>query len=135
MADAGKQFLAENATKEGVITTASGLQYKVVKQGTGPKPAARDMVSVYYKGMLIDGKVFDKADSSVFDKADSSGIPVSFPLNQVIAGWTEGLQLMPVGSTYIFYIPSELGYGKGGAGNVIPPNATLIFEVELVSID
>jgi FKBP-type peptidyl-prolyl cis-trans isomerase len=127
MADAGKQFLAENATKEGVITTASGLQYKVVKQGTGPKPAARDMVSVYYKGMLIDGKVFDKADSS--------GIPVSFPLNQVIAGWTEGLQLMPVGSTYILYIPSELGYGKGGAGNVIPPNATLIFEVELVSID
>jgi FKBP-type peptidyl-prolyl cis-trans isomerase len=127
MTDAGKQFLADNAKKEGVITTPSGLQYKVVKQGDGPRPAARDMVSVYYTGMLIDGKVFDKADSS--------GIPVSFPLNQVIAGWTEGLQLMPVGSTYVFYIPSELGYGKGGAGNVIPPNATLIFEVELVSID
>ena len=124
--EAGKQFLAANAKKEGVVTTASGLQYKVTRQGDGAKPAADAEVEVHYKGTLIDGTVFD----SSYDRGES----ISFFLNQVIAGWQEGVQLMPIGSKYEFYIPYELGYGARGAGGVIPPHATLIFEVELIKI-
>ncbi len=123
----GKKFLDENKTKEGVITTASGLQYKVVTMGTGAKPTATDVVKVHYHGTTIDGTVFD---SSV-----QRGEPISFPLNQVIPGWTEGVQLMPVGSKFIFYIPSNLAYGDQGAGGVIKPGSTLIFEVELIAIE
>ena len=122
----GEKFLAENALKEGVTTTESGLQYEVIKMGKGKKPAATDRVKVHYHGTLIDGTVFD---SSV-----ERGEPTSFGLNQVIKGWTEGLQLMPVGSKFRFYIPQELGYGAQAAGS-IPPYSTLIFEVELLSIE
>ena len=121
----GEQFLAENALKEGVITTESGLQYEVIKMGKGKKPAATDKVRVHYHGTLIDGTVFD---SSV-----ERGEPTEFGLNQVISGWTEGLQLMPVGSKFRFFIPQELGYGSRSAGS-IPPYSTLIFEVELLGI-
>ncbi|MBR1564945.1 MAG: FKBP-type peptidyl-prolyl cis-trans isomerase [Paludibacteraceae bacterium] len=121
----GELFLEENKKKEGVITTESGLQYEVLKQGKGKKPAATDKVRVHYHGTLIDGTVFD---SSV-----DRGEPAEFYLNQVIAGWTEGLQLMPEGSKYKFYIPQELGYGSRAAGQ-IPPFSTLIFEVELLKI-
>lgn len=121
----GEKFLAENATKEGVKVTASGLQYKVVKEGTGAKPTAENEVEVHYHGTLIDGTVFD---SSV-----DRGETISFPLNRVIPGWTEGVQLMSIGSKYIFYIPSELAYGERGSGQ-IGPNEALIFEVELFSI-
>ena len=110
-----------------MITTASGLQYEVLTEGTGPKPKATDTVTVHYKGTLIDGKVFD----SSYDR----GEPISFPLDRVIKGWTEGLQLMSVGSKYRLTIPSQLGYGAAGAGGVIPPNATLVFEVELLKIN
>ena len=110
-----------------MITTASGLKYEVLTEGSGPKPAATDTVTVHYKGTLTDGKVFD----SSYDR----GQPLSFPLNRVIKGWTEGLQLMSVGSKYRLTIPAELGYGAAGAGGVIPPNATLIFEVELLKIN
>jgi FKBP-type peptidyl-prolyl cis-trans isomerase FkpA len=127
MAAADEQFLAENRKKEGVMTTVSGLQYKVIEAGSGAKPKATDTVRVHYRGRLVDGKVFD----SSYDR----GQPISFGLNQVIRGWTEGLQLMPVGSKYELYIPSALGYGERGAGGVIPPNATLIFEVELLGIE
>lgn len=127
MADAGKLFLEENGKKEGVTTTASGLQYKVITAGTGAQPKASDTVKVHYKGTFLDGKTFD----SSYDR----GTPISFPLNGVIAGWTEGVQLMPVGSTYEFYIPSHLAYGERGAGGVIPPNSTLIFVVELLGIE
>jgi FKBP-type peptidyl-prolyl cis-trans isomerase len=119
----GIDFLAENGKKAGVITTSSGLQYEVIKEGTGTKPSASDMVKVHYEGKLIDGATFD----------NSGDTPIEFPLNQVISGWTEGLQLMSVGSKYKFYIPSELGYGADGAGP-IPPNSVLIFEVELLDI-
>ena len=122
----GEKFLAENALKEGVTTTESGLQYEVIRMGRGKKPAATDKVKVHYHGTLIDGTVFD---SSV-----ERGEPTSFGLNQVIKGWTEGLQLMPVGSKFRFYIPQELGYGAQAAGS-IPPYSTLIFEVELLSIE
>jgi FKBP-type peptidyl-prolyl cis-trans isomerase len=121
-----EKFLAENALKEGVKTTESGLQYEVIKMGKGKKPAATDRVKVHYHGTLIDGTVFD---SSV-----ERGEPTSFGLNQVIAGWTEGLQLMPVGSKFKFYIPQELGYGSRSTGS-IPPYSTLIFEVELLGIE
>ena len=110
-----------------MITTASGLQYEVLTEGTGPKPKATDTVTVHYKGTLTNGKVFD----SSYDR----GEPISFPLDRVIKGWTEGLQLMSVGSKYRLTIPSQLGYGAAGAGGVIPPNATLIFEVELLKIN
>lgn len=110
-----------------MITTASGLQYEVLTEGSGPKPGATDKVTVHYKGTLTNGKVFD----SSYDR----GEPISFGLNQVIAGWTEGLQLMSVGSKYRLTIPANLGYGAAGAGGVIPPNATLIFEVELLKIN
>lgn len=122
----GEDFLAANATKDGVIVTESGLQYEVIKMGKGTKPSATDRVRVHYHGTLIDGTVFD---SSV-----ERGEPITFGLNQVIAGWTEGVQLMPVGSKFRFYIPQELGYGAREAGS-IPPYSTLIFEVELLDIE
>ncbi len=123
----GKAFLEENKKKEGVITTASGLQYKVVKMGTGPKPTLNDKITAHYHGTLIDGTVFD---SSV-----ERGEPISFPVTGVIPGWTEALQLMPVGSKWMLYLPSNLAYGERGAGGKIGPNTALIFEVELISID
>lgn len=123
----GRAFLAENGKKEGVVTTPSGLQYKVVTMGTGAKPTATDKVRVHYHGTTLDGEVFD---SSV-----QRGETIAFPLNQVIKGWTEGLQLMPIGSKFIFYIPSDLAYGDRGAGPTIKPGATLIFEVELFEIE
>ncbi len=122
----GEKFLAENALNDSVKVTESGLQYKVLKLGKGKKPQATDKVKVHYHGTLIDGTVFD---SSV-----QRGEPITFALNQVIAGWTEGLQLMPVGSKFVFYIPSNLGYGERQAGS-IPPYSTLIFEVELLGIE
>jgi FKBP-type peptidyl-prolyl cis-trans isomerase len=122
-----KTFLEKNKIVDGIITTESGLQYKIVILGTGAKPTAEDKVKVHYHGTLIDG--------SVFDSSVERGEPITFPLNQVIKGWTEGVQLMPVGSKFIFYIPSELGYGSQGAGGAIPPDATLIFEVELLDIN
>jgi FKBP-type peptidyl-prolyl cis-trans isomerase len=121
----GINFLVENGKKPGVTTTSSGLQYEVIKEGTGARPSASDIVKVHYEGTLIDGISFDSSYGSE---------PIEFPLDQVIAGWTEGLQLMRVGSKYKFYIPSELGYGAGGAGP-IPPNSVLIFEVELLDIN
>ena len=124
--EAGEAYLAENAQKEGVVTLESGLQYSVVTEGTGAKPAATDTVEVHYRGTLIDGTEFDSSY-----KRNST---VSFPVNGVIAGWTEALQLMPVGSKWNLYIPSDLAYGPGGTGGPIGPNATLIFEVELVAI-
>lgn len=124
--EAGKKFLAENKTKEGVVETASGLQYKVLKPGEGAKPLATDTVKVHYTGKLLDGTVFD---SSV-----TRGEPATFVLNQVIPGWTEGVQLMNKGSKYQFWIPSALAYGDRGAGQLITPGATLTFEVELLDI-
>lgn len=123
----GKVFLEENKTKEGVQVTASGLQYKVLQEGNGAKPTLDDVVTTHYHGTLIDGTVFD---SSV-----DRGEPTSFPLNGVIPGWQEGLQLMPVGSKYRFFIPSNLAYGERGAGGMIGPNETLVFDVELISIE
>jgi FKBP-type peptidyl-prolyl cis-trans isomerase FkpA len=123
--EAGKAFLAENATKEGVTVTESGLQYEVVEAADGPSPVATDTVTVHYRGTLIDG--------TEFDSSYSRGEPTSFPLNRVISGWTEGLQLMQVGSKYRFYVPSELAYGQRGQG-AITPNSTLIFDVELLEI-
>lgn len=122
---AGTAFLAENAKKPGVITTKSGLQYLVIKQGTGKQPAATSRVKVHYEGRLIDGKVFD----SSIDR----GEPLTFPLDQVIAGWTEGVQLMKEGAKYRLFIPASLAYGETGS-NAIPPNSTLIFEVELLEV-
>jgi FKBP-type peptidyl-prolyl cis-trans isomerase len=124
-AQVGIDFLAENGKKEGVETTESGLQYKVMEEGTGVYPVATDVVTVHYKGSLINGKVFDSSEG---------GEPISFPLNQVIPGWTEGLQLMKEGGKTIFYIPYELAYGERGAGQVIPPYSALIFEVELIKV-
>lgn len=123
----GLKFLEENKLKEGVVVTESGLQYEVLTMGNGKKPSETDRVKVHYHGTLIDGTVFD---SSV-----ERGEPIVFGLNQVIKGWTEGVQLMPVGSKFRFYIPYELGYGERGAGQQIPPYATLIFEVELLGIE
>ncbi|TDU28771.1 FKBP-type peptidyl-prolyl cis-trans isomerase FkpA/FKBP-type peptidyl-prolyl cis-trans isomerase FklB [Panacagrimonas perspica] len=122
----GEKFLAENATKEGVKTTASGLQYKVLTEGSGTSPTAADEVTVHYKGTLINGEEFD---SSI-----ARGQPVTFPLGNVIEGWTEGVQLMKPGAKYQFFIPSKLGYGERGAGVKIGPNQTLIFEVELIEV-
>lgn len=122
----GEKFLAENAKRKEVKTTASGLQYEVITEGKGDKPAATNTVKVHYKGTTIAGKVFD----SSYDR----GTPAEFPLNRVIAGWTEGLQLMSVGSKYKFYIPYNLAYGERGAGQDIKPFETLIFEVELLEI-
>ncbi len=119
-------FLAENAKKEGVKVTASGLQYEVLTEGTGKQPVPADTVRVHYTGKLLDGTVFD---SSV-----ERGEPAEFGLSQVIAGWTEGLQLMKTGSKFRFYIPADLAYGDHGAGNSIPPQAALIFDVELLAV-
>jgi FKBP-type peptidyl-prolyl cis-trans isomerase len=124
--EAGAAFLAENAQREGVTVTESGLQYEVVEAGTGASPGMDDQVEVHYRGTLIDGTVFD----SSYDR----GQTVTFGVTQVIAGWTEALQLMQEGATYKLYIPSDLAYGAGGAGQLIGPNATLIFDVELVAI-
>ena len=124
----GEAFLAENAKKPGVKTTASGLQYQVLTEGKGPKPTASDMVRVHYKGTLLDGK-------APFDSSYDRGKPAVFSLQQVAPGWAEGVQLMPVGSKYKLWIPSKLGYGEQGTpGGPIPPNATLVFEVELLDI-
>jgi FKBP-type peptidyl-prolyl cis-trans isomerase FklB len=122
----GEKFIADNKKKEGVITTASGLQYKIITKGTGASPKATDTVSVHYKGTLIDGKEFDSSYRR--------GQPASFPVNGVIKGWTEALQLMKEGSKWQLFIPSELAYGDRGAGRDIGPNSTLIFDVELISI-
>lgn len=126
-AKAGQEFLAKNAQSAGVQTTASGLQYRVVTQGAGPKPKATDSVIVHYTGMLLDGKKFD----SSYDH----GGPATLPLSQVVPGWREGIQLMSVGSKYRLWIPSSLGYGEMGTpGGEIPPNSTLVFDVELLGI-
>ncbi len=122
----GEAFLAENAKRDGVIVTESGLQYEVVEMAEGPMPAPEATVTVHYTGRLIDGTVFD---SSV-----ERGAPATFGLNRVISGWTEGLQLMPVGSKFKFFIPSDLAYGGRRAGELIGPNSTLIFDVELIDI-
>jgi len=123
---AGAAFLAENKTKEGVVTLPSGLQYKILTAETGPKPALTDVVICNYRGTLLDGKEFDSSYKR--------GQPASFPVNRVIKGWTEALQLMPVGSKWQLFIPSELAYADRGAGADIGPGATLVFEVELISI-
>jgi FKBP-type peptidyl-prolyl cis-trans isomerase len=123
---ASAAFLAANAAEEGVVTTESGLQYQVITEGTGPKPSADDTVEVHYRGTLTDG--------TEFDSSYSRGETVTFGVGQVIPGWTEALQLMPVGSKWKLAIPSDLAYGAGGAGQVIGPNAALVFEVELVGI-
>lgn len=120
---ASEAFMAENAKKPGVAATTSGLQYQVLQPGGGQQPTAQDSVTVNYKGSLIDGKVFD------------SGEGISFPLNGVIPGWTEGLQLMKEGAKYRFFIPPALAYGESGAGRVIPPNAALVFEVDLLKVN
>jgi FKBP-type peptidyl-prolyl cis-trans isomerase FklB len=126
MAAQGEQFLKQNATKAGVVVTKSGLQYEVLKEGKGPKPGPEATVRVHYHGTLVDGTVFD---SSV-----QRGEPIEFPVNGVIAGWTEALQLMAVGSKWKLYIPQDLAYGARGAGGVIGPYATLIFEVDLLRV-
>jgi FKBP-type peptidyl-prolyl cis-trans isomerase FklB len=123
---AGGAFLKENGARDGVVTTASGLQYEIITVGDGPMPAATDTVITHYHGTLIDGTVFD---SSV-----ERGTPASFPVNGVIAGWVEALQLMPVGSKWRLFVPPGLAYGDRGAGGAIGPNETLIFEVELLEI-
>lgn len=125
-AEKGEKFLKENATKEGVKTTASGLQYKITKEGEGKSPAATDSVLVHYRGTLLDGKEFD----SSYKRNE----PIEFPLNRVIPGWTEGLQLLKEGGKATLYIPSKLAYGSRGAGGVIGPDETLIFEVELLKV-
>ena len=124
---AGKAFLEENGAKDGIETTDSGLQYQIVSVGDGAIPAATDTVEVHYEGRLLDG--------TVFDSSYKRGEPAKFPVRGVIAGWTEALQLMPVGSKWKLFIPSDLAYGASGAGAQIAPNATLVFDVELLSID
>ncbi|WP_018109765.1 FKBP-type peptidyl-prolyl cis-trans isomerase [Bacteroides propionicifaciens] len=123
---AEKVFFDENKNKEGVITLDSGLQYEIITEGNGQKPSATDQVQCHYEGQLLDGTVFD---SSI-----KRGQPASFGVNQVIPGWVEALQLMPEGSKWRLYIPAALGYGANGAGDVIPPYSTLIFDVELLEI-
>jgi FKBP-type peptidyl-prolyl cis-trans isomerase FklB len=124
--EAGEKYLAENAKKDGVITLPSGLQYQVLKEGNGKKPTAKDSVKCHYEGFLIDG--------TVFDSSLQRGEPAVFGLQQVIAGWTEGLQLMQEGAKYRFFIPYRLAYGEGGAGASIPPFAALVFDVELIQV-
>lgn len=125
--EAGEKFLAENAKRPEVKTTPSGLQYEIIEATIGQKPKATDKVKVHYEGTLTDG--------TVFDSSYKRGEPITFGLNQVIKGWTEGLQLMSIGSKYKLYIPYQLGYGAQGAGAAIPPYAALIFTVELLGID
>jgi len=122
----GEAFLSENKGKEGVVTTASGLQYKVLKEGTGKSPVATDTVVCHYAGTLLNGTEFD----SSYKRRE----PAEFPLNRVISGWTEGVQLMKEGAKYQFFIPSKLAYGSRGAGGAIGPDEALIFEVELIKI-
>jgi FKBP-type peptidyl-prolyl cis-trans isomerase FklB len=122
----GEAFLAENAKKEGVVTLPSGLQYKIIQQGSGRKPKLTDEVTTHYRGTLLDG--------TEFDSSYKRGEPTSFPVNGVISGWTEALQLMPVGSKWQLFIPSNLAYGMRGAGGTIGPNAALIFDIELIAI-
>jgi FKBP-type peptidyl-prolyl cis-trans isomerase FklB len=122
----GETFLKENKTKEGVVTLPSGLQYKIIKAGTGVKPTKEDTVTVEYTGRLLNGEVFDSTEKA--------GKPVSFKLNQVIPGWTEALQLMPAGSTWEVYIPAKLAYGSRNVGGSIGPNETLIFNVHLIDV-
>jgi FKBP-type peptidyl-prolyl cis-trans isomerase FkpA len=122
----GRTFLLENGKREGITTTASGLQYEVLREGNGSNPKATDTVLVHYEGTLISGKVFD----SSYKRNE----PIDFPLNQVIKGWTEGVQLMKEGAKYRFYLPTELAYGSGGAGRDIGPNEALIFDVELLEV-
>lgn len=122
----GEAYLAENAKKEGMVTLPSGLQYQVIKEGNGRRPKATDKVKCHYEGMLVDGTLFD---SSI-----QRGEPATFPLNGVIKGWTEGLQLMQEGAKYRFFIPYHLGYGENGAGASIPPFAALVFDVELIEV-
>ena len=122
----GEKFLAENANKDGINVTKSGLQYEVLNEGTGKKPKAKDTVRCHYEGRLLDG--------TVFDSSYKRNEPADFGLQQVIAGWTEGVQLMAEGAKYRFYIPYMLAYGEGGAGAMIPPFATLIFDVELIKV-
>ncbi|MBT8129869.1 MAG: FKBP-type peptidyl-prolyl cis-trans isomerase [Gammaproteobacteria bacterium] len=124
--EAGNKFLAENASKDGVVTTESGLQYKVIKSGDGPSPKADDTVTTHYRGTLIDGREFDSSYSR--------GQPASFPVNGVIKGWTEALQLMKVGDKWELYIPSDLAYGPAQRSELIQPNSTLVFELELLGI-
>lgn len=121
-----KKFLEENKKAEGVVTLPSGLQYKVLREGDGPSPDANDMVRTHYRGQLIDG--------TVFDSSYERGEPAEFPVNGVIPGWTEALQKMKMGAKWQLFIPSELAYGEAGAGGAIPPNATLIFEIELLDV-
>jgi FKBP-type peptidyl-prolyl cis-trans isomerase len=123
----GKAFLEQNAAKEGVITTASGLQYKMLKEGTGKQPRALDRVTVNYEGRHLNGEVFDSSYQR--------GKPATFPLNRVIKGWTEGVQLMKEGAKYRLYVPYKLGYGDTGAGRKIGPRETLIFDVELIKVN
>ncbi len=123
---ADMKFLADNGRKPGVTTTATGLQYDVVRQGSGPKPGRTDTVLVHYEGRLID--------HTVFDSSYQRGQPAAFPLDQVIPGWTEGVQLMPTGSKYHFVVPPQLAYGARGAGGVIPPGAVLEFDIELLAV-
>ncbi len=123
---ADMQYLRDNKAKAGVVTTESGLQYRVIRDGKGPRPTAKDTVLVHYEGKLIDG--------TVFDSSYSRGQPAAFPLDQVIPGWTEGVQLMPVGAKYHFVVPPELAYGAQGAGGVIPPGAVLEFDIELLAV-
>lgn len=125
-AKAGEAFLAENGKRAEVKTTASGLQYEVLTEGDGPQPTAQDQVEVHYTGKLIDG--------TVFDSSEERGVPATFGVTQVIPGWVEALQLMKAGSKYRLYIPSQLAYGPQGAGNIIGPNSTLIFDVELLKV-
>jgi len=122
----GEQFLAENAKRPGIITTKSGLQYEVLTEGTGKQPNAKDTVRCHYEGRLIDG--------TVFDSSYKRNAPADFGLQQVIAGWTEGVQLMKEGSKFRFYIPYMLAYGEGGAGAMIPPFSALVFDVELIKV-
>lgn len=124
--DNGKDYLAQNAGKKGVVTTASGLQYKIIKQGQGKSPTASDQVLVHYRGRLVDG--------TEFDSSFKRNRPASFKVNQVIKGWTEALQLMSPGAEWQLTIPPELGYGARGAGRLIPPNSILIFDVELIAV-
>lgn len=124
--EAGEAYLEENGKKEGIITLPSGLQYQVLREGNGKKPKATDQVECHYEGTLIDG--------TIFDSSYKRGETATFPLNGVIAGWTEGLQLMQEGAKYRFFIPYQLGYGERGAGASIPPYAALVFDVELIAV-
>ncbi len=127
LAETGADFLAQNAKKQGITVTDSGLQYEVIQSGEGLSPSRTDRVTVHYRGTLVDGREFDSSYKR--------GKPATFPLNRVITGWTEGLQLMKEGDKWRLFIPSNLGYGSRGAGDLIGPNETLIFEVELLKIE